>query len=317
MGAVLFAVGLALYLRYIRYDRVAVLHVPRGAAVAVRLDVEQALLYEPVRRHLLPLLGSPRETASRGDARLARIEERTGLRRGDLREVVLATFPDSPDWVLVLGGIFPRGPNARSIAVAFASEGAAWDLSSDGRVAMGPGGVAVTRASDGAVIVASSEGALEAAVPSHDPVLPLERTGPGGFAFDSRGVADLERRLADAPGLSPLLSHTTEIRGQLSLSDRVAVTVTTEVSQGPSGTRLMNDALLWLRAFAKTEGSPGAGLIRAGLERSSVSSAGARSPQVTMAWEREEVDRAFALAADAIRDAYGARTAAAARHGSP
>jgi hypothetical protein len=320
LGAVIFAVALALYIRYIRYDRVAGLHIPHGASVVVRLDVEQALLYEPVRRHLLPILGAPRASSSQGDARLARIEDRTGLHRGDLREVVVASFADSSDWVIVLGGIFPRGPSAQTIALAFASEGAAWDLSSDGRVAMGPEGVAVTRASDGAVIIGSSEGTMEAALPSRDPILPVTRTGPGGFAFDTRGVADLQRRLSDAPGVATLLSHTTELRGTVSLSESVAVTVTADVAAGSNGTQLLGEALAWLRTYAKTEASPGAGLIRAGVERSVVSpagGAGAQGAQVTMAWEREEVDRGFALASAAIRDALGGAPGAAVQSPSP
>ena len=317
LGAVIFAVALALYVRYIRYDRVAAMHIPHGAALAVRIDVEQALLYEPVRRHLLPILGAPLATPSQGDARLARVEDRTGLRRGDLRELVFAAFADRADWVIVLGGIFPRAPSAQTIALAFASEGAAWDLSSDGRVATGPGGVAVTRASDGAVIVGSSEGALEAALPSREPVLAVVRTGAGGFAFDSRGVMDLQPIVAAAPGVAALLAHTTELRGQVSLTDRVAVTVTADVATGSNGTQLMNEALTWLRTYAKTEATPGAGLIRTGAERSVVSAAGAHGAQVTMAWEREEVDRAFALAAAAIRDALGAAPGAAVQSPSP
>jgi hypothetical protein len=231
---------------------------------------------------------------------------------------VIAGFADSADWVIVLGGIFPRSPNAQTIALAFASEGAAWDLSPDGRVAIGPEGVAVTRASDGAEIIGSSDGALEAAVPSREPVLPVARTGAGGFAFDSRGVMDLQRHLSVAPGLAELLSHTTELRGEVSLlGESVAVTVRADVAAGSNGTQLMNDALDWLRAYAKTEASPGAGLIRAGVTRSVVSAAGAQGAQVAMEWDREEADRGFALVADAIRDVLGGPPGATVKSPSP
>src|SRR5688500_1201740 len=72
-GALL-AVGSAgavvIYFRLIRYERVVAPHVPRDAAFVVRLDVEQAIVYEPFRRHLLPLADRGRAPASAGPARV-------------------------------------------------------------------------------------------------------------------------------------------------------------------------------------------------------------------------------------------------------
>jgi hypothetical protein len=128
---------------------------------------------------------------------------------------------------------------------------------------------------------------------------------------------DLQRHFTVAPGIAELLSHTTELRGVVSLSESVALTVRADVAAGSSGTQLMNDALAWLRAYAKTEASPGAGLIRAGVARSVVSAAGAQGAQVTMTWDREEVDRGFALVAEAIRDALGGSPGAPLKSPSP
>jgi hypothetical protein len=312
LGAILFALALALYLRYIRYDRVAARHVPQGAVIALRLDVEQALLYEPARRHLLPLLGSATAPASQGDARLQRIEDRTGLRRGDLREIVVAIFPGEDDWVVALGGIFPSSPGAPSLALALASEGQDWALSSDTRVTTGPGGVAAGRAADGAVLVASSEAMLRKALPADGPPsdLHLARVGPGGFAFNSRGLAELAGVTAGANDADAVRARATEVTGVVDLGERLTATTSVVFPSGTSAVPLMNAALEWLRVYGRTEGTPGAGLIRVGVERSTVEAVGPTTARVQLVWEREEVDRAFALAAEAIRDKFGGISAA-------
>jgi hypothetical protein len=85
LGALIIAVAVSLYLRYIHYERVAARHVPAGSVLALRIDVEQVDLYEPVRRHLIPLLGGPARSPGEAAAAVARLEEHTGLKRGDLR----------------------------------------------------------------------------------------------------------------------------------------------------------------------------------------------------------------------------------------
>src|SRR6185295_20060965 len=100
--------------------------------------VQQALLYDPVRRHVLPLLGGPTLEPKDGDVALARFEAVTGFNRGDLREIVVARGVERGDWVLVFSGLFPKSTSVGQIATALGSDGSPWTLSPDGR--------AVTRA---------------------------------------------------------------------------------------------------------------------------------------------------------------------------
>ncbi|HMJ11893.1 MAG TPA: hypothetical protein VK524_10795, partial [Polyangiaceae bacterium] len=76
------AVAVLIYFRLIRYERVAGYHLPQETTFAVRLDVEQAIVYEPFRRHLLPLANRGRgeqRTARVLEPRLDRIKRHTGI----------------------------------------------------------------------------------------------------------------------------------------------------------------------------------------------------------------------------------------------
>ena len=157
LGLLIAAVAVSLYLRYIHYERVAARHVPPGSVLALRIDVEQVALYEPVRRHLVPLLGGPSRSPGDAAATVSRLEERTGIKRGDLREIAVARGATRADWVVILGGIFPRGTSTGVLAAALAAEDPAWAPSMDGSVVVHRGlGVAVGRAADGSVLLGSS-----------------------------------------------------------------------------------------------------------------------------------------------------------------
>src|SRR5204862_6467413 len=120
--------------------------------------------YEPIRRHILPLFGGPGDSPTLADARLSRIEARSRLRRGDLREIVVGRGATRSEWVVVLGGIFPRGADSDRLVTALSDE-PGWTAAGDGsRAEHGPTGTAVARATDGAVVIASSRDVLAAAL---------------------------------------------------------------------------------------------------------------------------------------------------------
>src|SRR6185295_7585221 len=82
----------AAYRELIHYRRCAVEHLPADTQFLVRLDVEQVVLFEPLRRHLLPVLDRLPLTAKQqtpsapAPDRLTRLRE-AGLNLGlDLRE---------------------------------------------------------------------------------------------------------------------------------------------------------------------------------------------------------------------------------------
>jgi hypothetical protein len=306
LAAIVIAVTVSLYLRYIRYERIAARHVPPGTVIALRLDVEQVGLYEPVRRHLIPLLGGPARAPAEAEATLGRFEERTGLKRADLREIVVARGPVRSDWAIIFGGIFPRAISGGVLAAALAAEDPAWVPSPDGRAVIHRGlGVAVGRASDGTVVLASSvQTLLDARDPSDAYVrIGLAPVGAGMLAIGADGVRELgewpavlaNERLAGA------LSGVDGIHCDIALSDRTSVAVRLSDKGRNSGAVAIRETLAIMKGFDRASADTVEVLARAGAERAVVAPPAPGTAAVTLAWERPEVDQAFALFADAIQ----------------
>ncbi len=303
LAAVIVSVLIALYVRFLRYERVAVRHVPEGAAFVVRLDVAQAPLYEPVRRRLLPLLGGPLSLPSEGDARLFRIEERTDLHSSDLREVVVAFGPATADWVIVLGGIFPAGPGMAVLAAALHAESPRWAASSDGVASVFDGRTAIGRGRDATVVIASSEALLRRALVPGGAYseLGLSNEGAGALAATAAGVGALTRMVGLLPALTTGLTHLT---GQLTLGNRLELKlVGTDSGDGHAG-RDARDALARARDFQRGDSSPTSTLVGALADRAVLLAPTPRSSAVVLVWELEEVDQAFSLLADSVRDRW-------------
>ena len=307
LAVVLGAVVASLYFRYIHYERVAARHVPPGSIFAARIDVEQVDLYEPVRRHLVPLLGGPSRSAPEAAATLSRLEERTGLKRGDLREIVAARGAKRPEWAVILGGIFPRGTSPAVLAAALAAEDPAWAPSLDGTVVVHRGtGVAVTRAADGAVIIAAQ---YAIAVAAREPgnayaLLGLPETGAGAVAMREAGVRELGAwpgLLADQT-LARSFAGVGAFRADVGLGERPSVTVTLADVEPGSASATVHRAVELAKALDPSEATPGSLLLRAGAQRSSFAPPTSGSASVKLVWDRSEVDQAFQLLADAIQD---------------
>ena len=310
LAALLVAVAMSLYYRYIHYERIAARHVPQGSIVALRLDVEQVMLYEPVRKHLIPLLGGPGRPAAEAVATLARLEERTQIKRADLREIVVARGAERSEWTVVLGGIFPRGTSPAVLAAALAAEDRAWAPSLDGTVVVHRGtGVAVTRPADGTVIIASSLAVATSARAARDPKavddeVGLPQTGAGSLAMRKPGLAELEEwpgLLADQ-ALSHALSGVRSLRADIDLTERPSVTVTLADESPGAAASSVKRGLDAAKALDPSEASPGALLLRAGAQRSTVAPPVHGFASATLVWERTEVDQAFQLVADAVQD---------------
>jgi hypothetical protein len=207
----------------------------------------------------------------------------------------------------VLGGIFPRGTSNGVLAAALAAEGPAWAPSTDGTAVVHTGaGVAVGRATDGAVLIASSRPVLAAA---REPgktfaTLGLDPTNSGGLALGAAGMEELRSwpsLLADA-GLSKSLSGVGALRGDVLLTDRVAVTLVLEDAEPGAGAGTIDKGLAIARAFERSSSTPGELLLRAGAERAVLGAPAKGSASVTLTWERPEVDQAFELVAEGIQD---------------
>lgn len=305
LGAAIVAVAVGLYLRFVRYERIAGRHVPANAVVVLRLDVEQALLYEPFRKHLLPLLGGPSAPAPEGDARLARVERRVRLSRGDLREVVVARGPAAGDWTLSLGGVFQSGPGTADLGRALSEVDALWAPSPDGSaIVHGATGVAVARAPDGVVVLGASVPLLAAALaPKAPPPAGVPGGRAGGFALGPAMLDELRSFLgASGPaGLAVRLRDVRAASGEIHLGERITLSVRLEATPPAAPLDVGRALLAVLRGYSHADPSPWPALAREGADRGGVQPDGEGAARLDLTWEREEVDRAFAALAEAIR----------------
>lgn len=187
----LIAAGIWLaYTKLIHYERRAALHLPPRPDFVARLEVEQVALFEPVRRHLLPLINRlPLERApDHADERdrLTLLRQDAGLNLAfDLREIVIATSQGGQDWVLVLGGLFPSQGLVSSIERALESEGVSGLTRAGDALLFAPWNVALGQASDGTLIVASDPDALQSALSPSTRALELgiPNEGPGSASL--------------------------------------------------------------------------------------------------------------------------------------
>jgi hypothetical protein len=193
------ALGVVIHGRYVGFERTVARHVPNDAALVVRWDVEKVTLFEPTRRYLLPLLdAAPHASgAPPGETRRRRLANEIGLDVGrDLREAMALLGPGERDWALVLGGSFPKTDVVGALGRVLEREGLKVERAGDSLVTFG--GVAFGRASDGALVVASSRARLEAATVVRGLREGVPRTGAAALVIQ-----------AGAPGLGP------DVRGVL------------------------------------------------------------------------------------------------------
>jgi hypothetical protein len=303
LGVVVLSVMFALYLRYVHYKRVASFHLPAGTALAVRVDVEQAIFYEPIRRHILPLFGGPGSSPSEADARLSRMEVRSRLKRGDLREIVVGRGVAPGDWVVVLGGIFPPTDSDRLVTAL--SDEPGWASVDEGRRAEHrTTGVTVSRATDGAVVIASSSGVLAASLPpsaAYEKV-GLPPSGAGGFALSHAALAELAKwpHVLAAGDLPFDLEQLDSVTGQFTPGERIGLVATFRAGPGRPAKRAAEGALELLRTRSRAGAVRENVLLRGAVDRAAIRDTPSGA-ELSSGLERPEVDYALASVADAIR----------------
>jgi hypothetical protein len=313
LGALtLLAVAIAglLYFRLLRYERVAGLHLPADTTAAARVDVEKVVLFEPVRKHLLSLVDELGPSAVGGSLppRLERIRRHTKVELVvDLREIAVARGPSWDDWVVVLGGLFPKKGVIAGLSEVLRAEGILWTLSPDATVLSAPTGAALGQASDGCLVLASSADRLKAALPAQATHLRLGLSleAPGSFAENgaiARAVAASPPAFI-VPALRDL-AGVERVSGELSLGSVVNIETQIFLRAGSDAAAMksrMENALAGLgRLSAMLPGQDIAG-ERAALANASVEAAGPDRLVVRLPWDREAVDRGAKSLADQIR----------------
>ncbi|HEX4474197.1 MAG TPA: hypothetical protein VH142_03900 [Polyangiaceae bacterium] len=302
LAVVVLSVGGELYFKFVYYDRIASSHVPASAAFALRLDVSQAVFYEPVRRYFLPMLGGPGLPLEQGDEHITAIEHASGLLRSDLREVVFAGRVGFDDWVIVLNGLFPKDTPSSGLVPTLATE-PGWTHT--GAIAVSARGVVVGRAGDGVVLIASSKAWFDEAATGSGgaDALGLKTAGAGSFGLGREALGRLARTPAVlATGdLAGLYQQLTGVRGSLGAGERIEARAAFSAPDARVARQAAEETLAMLRALSRSVPTALGGALLAGVERSSVQSDEGTDPVLVVTWERIEADRALAALAESSR----------------
>jgi hypothetical protein len=296
-AAVLVLVALVAYRELLYYERRASQHVPAGAELVLRVDLEQVVLFEPVRRHLLPLVdrasigaGAPSSSASR----LMRLRQ-AGLNLGfDLREVVFAQLEHGGGWLLVLGGIFGDEPLLSRIEGALREEPGARLRSERGMIIFEASGAVLGQASDGVLLLASDAAVLERALPPGpgDEALGVSPTGPAAFGASGHWLRALgaPNTVAAAASLSLLRAS-----ARLELGDPLRLTAEVEHREPVESVAVRRELEAWLGTPQDgADFAPQAdwGGERALAARAVLTQSTPTRVSVQTTWQRDELDRA-------------------------
>jgi hypothetical protein len=290
--------GYITYRELLHYERRALRHVPLGAELVARVDLEQVRLFEPVRRHLLPLVDQPSPGLALPDApgassRLTRLREQGVLNLAlDLREIVFARRA-AGGWVLALGGMFDRDGLVAGIERVLASEPSEHVRRDAGILILEPWGVALGQAEDGVLLLGSDREVLLEALP--------ESPHPASFGALGQGVASiaalgswLQPWLKGTGASSELLASVTRVNGQLELGEPHELTLRVELSAAAEATQLRGalEARLGGDAAAGFVPSADWGGERAVLARSRFEQRTSAEIEISSTWQRGELDHA-------------------------
>jgi hypothetical protein len=277
--SLLLAAGAAafIYARYVRFDPVAERHLPDDVSFALRLNVEQAVVYEPFRQHILPLLEWGRQVP---ETRLSRFEKETTIELGvDLRELLLAET-EQGQWLVLLGGHFPREGVAAGTARMLKEEGLEGQvLPSPERLVL-PSGVSFGATGDGVLVLASSEELLLDALAAHAPPFQISSDAAlESFSSPSSGAPEVRVRIS--PGQSfPV--EVTCLFGEQELSSRPAC----PPSRAAGPALQLDQANLRPAADSGASAEPGKVTVSGHFERNSFDRAVAGLADTILGWLR-------------------------------
>lgn len=174
-----------IYHRYVRYVPVATRLVPPGATLVVRLEVEQAVVYQPFRTFVLPLLERGRKAKESREKGLERV---TSLELAvDAREIVYAEFPNN-EWSVLVGGMFRRDGVLSGVRRMMGEEGV--ELREEGDMLIHQSGISFAVSEGGTLVLASSAELLGRTLTVSQPEIFGEALKRASFAFQSRGAGD-------------------------------------------------------------------------------------------------------------------------------
>lgn len=296
--------GAYLYLFVVAPTPRAHRHIPAGTTLAARADAVKLLTFEPVRKHLWPLLldeeVEPDPATSR---RLRRIAEETGVRiPTDLRELVVASM-DGTSWVALAGGTIEPGRFVSGLARVFEQEGSeGWR--SERELLVHGAGVAIGQADDGTLVFGTNAEMARAALPEREDgdAIDLATDEAVTFALESRGYRGLLSELPDTiPGLDTL-SRVERVTGRFALGREPRLVLGVSPTAGVDVATLASDLssmLSKLKLFSLLLKDDPFGAKQA--LGSAQASADGAVVRVEALWPYDALDRGAKEAADWIR----------------
>lgn len=276
------------YLQLIHYTRIAHRHIPREADGALRFDLQQVVLFEPFRKHILPAVAGTADAS--GHTRLHKLDSDIGINSAlDVREIVIAHGPGEEDWTTIIGGLFPSGQMLAGIERVLREQPRLQlQKSRDGKALfIDPWGLVLGQAGSGCLIVSTREELLRQALrPHEDPAFAPLASVAGGFMLGS--ASPPVRQLLEVWGVGP-------VSGGFTLQDKLLVEVHTRVVR-PDMAAL--EAVERAQRWSRDGGGASWTALRALLARARLDT---QENELILHsyWEREELD--------AVAQQWGAR----------
>ncbi len=239
--ALLIGSALAFYVFFVRYEPVALHHVPGNANLVMRISATDILVFGPVRKHFWPILfeqafSSDKKGKSSTKSRADSIKDATGLNLAtDLREIVIASSAGS-DWVMLLGGKMPRSGFVDGIEKLSREEGwVGWKR--DGALFVGPPSptpIVIGQADDSTIVLGSDTDIVKAALPATEEWhrIGLPKEGAVVFAVSDTAWSGAARTLGRLIPGGPALGSVERLTGRILLDSKPELSLFFEPASG-------------------------------------------------------------------------------------
>jgi hypothetical protein len=154
-----FAIALYIFSRFTTYTPGALRRAQENADFVVRLNVQQAVVHEPLKKFILPLLERGRTGP---ESRLKHLERKTTLELDvDVRELIYAEM-ESERFVIILAGFLRPDEVLDGVGRLLDDEGV--DYKREGDLLLHPSGLSLAVADDGTLVFGSGPSEVRAAL---------------------------------------------------------------------------------------------------------------------------------------------------------
>ena len=285
------------YWVFVRYERKVLRHLPTNTLAALRVDVEQVALYEPIRKHVFPVIDGAAERGDEGTGRLQRFRELSGVNMGmDLREVAIAVEPRG--WVVLVGGLFPESGLVDALAqVVRETLPDVVCHRREQQLDCDPA-LTIAQSSDGVVILGANPAVVDSALSTSDWAQRNGMSEASAISLVALPQAESARSMVTAGAYflgATWLGQVTRMVGIVTLGQPLPVQLALD-GLPEAAAQDVNQTLERVQAMAALAPGPDWAGERALLARASVRVENGR-PVIEAEWTHDELDRAAATVA--------------------